>query len=218
MTGLWQRHRLSLIGIPVALALAMLLSGQRLGVLWEATGPRSPVTVDEHGWAALSAQIPTPDDPEARELREIRLDVALEGVTTSPTYLSGSFDPTPTPLPDGLTQWVVSLTFRADPDDPLLLCQVALTDEAEAVHSPGVRGVELPTIDLYPCLPPDTPGPHLDGTLRTDLDGNPLPPRPPVWEREVAFVIPQGRTPSTVRVWLEYPQAAVFDLDPTALP
>ena len=215
-TTLWRRHKVSLIGIPFALALALLLSGQRLGGLWEPYGPHSPVDLDADGWGRIVMEIPL--DPASVETREAPLEVRFEGIESSSTYLAGSLNPTEEPLPEGLVRWDVTLTFRADPDDPVALCTVGLIDQTGALHSAGIRGVDLATLDTAPCVPAETPGPRLDGSMPTDFEDNPLPPRPPEWQREVAFVTPADRTPTMVQVWVDFPQAAQFRLAPATLP
>lgn len=213
--SLWRRHRASLLGLPVALALALLLSGQRLDLLWDATGPRSPVPIDADGWARITATIPVSADPQETRARSVPLQVSASWIEASTAYSTGpAIAPTPVSLPDGLVLWRVKLTFRADPDDPVFLCKVILEDTSGAEHAAGLRGVEPANLDVNPCLPAATPGPNLDGTLPTDFEGTPLPPRPSEWDRYVGFVMPADRTPQTVRVWFDYPQAAVFELAP----
>lgn len=217
--SLWQRHRASLLGIPVALALALLLSGQRLELLWDATGPREPVAVDADGWARINGQAPISPDPKKTRTRPVPLAVRAGWIDASTAYSTGpGAEPTPVSLPDGLTLWRVKLTFRADPDDPVSMCKVIVTDEDGAEYGPGLRAVPDGNIDQNPCLPPATPGPNLDGTMPTDFEGAPRPPRPQEWDRYVSFVMPSGRIPQSVRVWFAYPQAAVFPLDPGPLP
>ncbi|MDO5501727.1 MAG: hypothetical protein Q4G67_01015 [Actinomycetia bacterium] len=207
---LWRRHRLSLIGIPVALALAMLASGQRLQHLWDPWGPREPVSVTAAGWAELEA--PVPEDSGYRTYPfEVRLKDGRESLMHS-THPGEEL--IPVDLVEGTRLYQVHLQFRADPNEPVIQCQVDLVDTEGAVYTPGLITPTFTESDINPCLRSDRPGPSRLGEEPTDAFGDPLPPRPTTWERYVSFVIPKDRTPAEVRVWFRFPQAAILDLPP----
>lgn len=204
--SLWRRHRASLLGIPLALVIALLASGERIGGTWDVAGPRDPVAVDAAGWARIHGQA-----LEGDEVRTVPLEVRLDRVHQVDGYArTVSEPPLEVTLPEDAVMWQVHLSFRADPAHPVQLCQVRLTDTAGRHYLPGQRGVVDGDLDTTPCLLPGRPGPREIGGAPADVEFLGERPRPLSWSRYVSFVMPADQQPETVEVWFQFPEAAVF--------
>lgn len=207
--SLWRRHRASLLGIPVALAVALLASGERISGTWDVAGPRDPVSVDAEGWALIHGEAPDGD-----EVRTVPLEVRLDAMRQVDGYARGvSEEPLPLTLPDGAVLWQAQLSFRADPTHPVQLCQVRLRDTEGRHYLPGQRGVVDGTLDGTPCLPPDRPGPRELGEQPEESEFLQQRPRPLSWSRYVSFVMPADHQPERVEVWFAFPEAAVLPVE-----
>ncbi|NLJ53370.1 MAG: hypothetical protein GX344_04445 [Intrasporangiaceae bacterium] len=207
--SLWRRHRASLLGIPVALAVALLASGERIGGTWDVAGPRDPAAISTDGWAVIHGQA-----LDGEQVRTVPLEVRLDRMHQVEGYArTVSEEPLPVSLPAGSVMWQAQLSFRADRTHPVQLCRIRVSDTEGRHYLPGLRAVENGDLDGSPCLLPDRPGPRGFGEQPEEFEFLRERPRPLSWSRYVTFVMPADRQPETVEVWFQFPEAAVFPVE-----
>ena len=112
--------------------------------------------------------------------------------------------------------WRIELRLEAAPDQLLQGCNVELTDAAGTRYDYR-SGLVAASDDSYfqppvliDCVPTDAPGPTLD-----PLSGEPVPSpveRPSTWRQEVLIAMPEGVTPTALRIGWSRPEYLVLQL------
>ncbi|MFT3888445.1 MAG: hypothetical protein QM713_09835 [Arachnia sp.] len=200
----WRRNRLWLaLLVPLAL-LAVAASSFRLVTLylpWEWSRP-----VVAHGPAGTLRQS-FDDLAGTRTTREVRVEVI--SIEAHETYAK-------TKAAVGGTLWRAVLEFEAAPDQQLYGCEVELTDAAGTRYDfrsglePATEGDYFQAPILLPCVPEDAPGPTVEPLTGTSV---PSPvQRPRTWREQVLIAMPEGVTPTGVRIGWSRPEYLVLQI------
>lgn len=200
-SGWWRRNRWALVGLPVALLLALIGAGDRVRTLWWDQDLRRPSTVEAGGTAEFHQRLVD----GAGEPMPIEVQLRLDGVGAATTL------PEDMELPAGTRAVQVDLTLSADPDIVLLTCNLALRDAAGTRYQyvSTSWGARQP---VAPCVPADTPGPWPSlGDLDDVLSHSDDPPRPRTWSVSPVVVVPDGIEITEVVLWWQLPQYVLLE-------
>lgn len=204
----WKRNRLWLALCVPLLALALVASSFRLISLylpWQWSAP----TVAHAAEGTLLQNYLELDG--VRRDREVT--VRVTSLTQRDTY-------------DGLVAvagaalWQVDLELTAAPDQFLELCEVELADADGNRYDIRSGIVPADSDDYYSapvalkCVPEDAPGPTVS-LFTDDIVESPVP-RPDSWSVYALIAVPEGVTPTEVRVGWQRPEHLVL-LPPDAI-
>ena len=186
----WRRNRWPLIALLPALALALLASSDRVSAYYWSADLRDARPGAQGEWVEHRDRV-----VDISGERPIELAVRLDGVATTDTAWESSSDLV---LPPGARAVRVDLTLRADPDEPLLVCSLAVRD-AEGTRYDYDAFAAGGTQPVSPCVPPEAPGPWPE----TDYTENdPLAPRRPAeWTVAPVVVVPADVEITEVLLW-----------------
>lgn len=190
--GWWRENRLWLAALPLALAAVTPASSYDLDFWWDnglhhelASAPQgSPVRVTDPYDDALGETSRT-------------FEVELASLRTIELYPYPFEDPSPPP--EGVDAVAVHLHWRADPDQVLRGCSVALVDDE------GRRYEADSSAFPSACVPTARGGPedpHGDVGRGVVPEGE---ERFPSWTTAPVVLVPHGRTITQVLVWWERP-------------
>ncbi len=188
----WRENRLWLAALPVAVVLVAAASSYNLD-FWRDNGLHHEIASARPGDPArVTAHY---DDGLGETSRTF--EVALAALRTTDLY-PYPFE-APAPPPDGVDAIAVHLQWRADPDQVLRGCSVALVDEQGRRYE--ADGSAFPSA----CVPEDRGGPedpHGDSERGEVPEGE---DRFPSWTTAPVVLVPHGRTITRVLVWWERP-------------
>lgn len=187
MSGFLRRNGRALVALPVLLALAVAASGQRLVQLWWPYEMVHERDVDASGTARFDGEVEVPTGMQRQRL-------TVRYVESGPTDRMPMLGNEDAAVPDGWTGVRVRVHVETDPLTPIALCQVLLLDEDGVTYRAGTGAFDEGIEDLASCQPRDVENP-------TGLETGPVKStRPPSYDRDVVFVLPEGVRPTTVRV------------------
>ncbi|UZN04499.1 hypothetical protein [Cellulomonas sp. S1-8] len=203
--GWWRRNRWALVTLPVALALALIASGDRVRTMWWEQDLRRP--------AAAAAGETVAYHQEVRDglggTYPIDVQVHLDGVEDAGDL------PDRMVLPAGTRAVRVDLTLGADPDSVLVTCRLAVRD-ADGTRYDYVSSAWGATQSGTPCVPADATGPW--PSLGEELDEKTTTPdetsgpRPPTWSVSPVVVVPEDVDVTDVVLWWQLPQYVRLDV------
>ncbi len=201
-----RRTGLTIAALPVALALALGASSQRLVDRWWPTFPNERLAAAPDGSVRLSDTL---DDAKGTHPRVVTMRfTSLERVSD---YQEAAGAKTlPATVPADQTLWRLTLHFAADPQTVLGACQVQVRDADGRQYSPGVGDAVEDAYDFTSCTPPGAAGPM--AALSTDGPAQSFDPRPAEYERRYHLLLPSRVRPDNVRVWFDTPLYAEFDV------
>lgn len=200
--GWWRRNRWALVALPVALALTLVASGDRVRTLWWEQDLRRPTAVaagetgDFHQrvYDGLGGTLP------------VDVQVRLDGVGDATTL------PDEMALPEGTRAVQVDLTLSADPDSVLSGCVLAVRD-ATGTRYDYVANAWGAFQAVIPCVPEDTPGPRASlGDLDEKISTPETAPRPATWSVSRVVVVPEGTEVTEVALWWQKPQYLLLEV------
>lgn len=200
--GWWRRNRWGLIALPLAVAASLGASSDRVRAYYWQDGLHDAQTAEQGAWLGFRS---TSFDADGEHPLDV--DVRLDSVEEVPVPVG--IDPLDVPAGARLVQ--VGLSFRAEPDVPLIGCTVALVDTDGTRYEPNLDFTSsLPTVS---CVPADAPGPSpalgaLDDTLGTDDS----PTRPDEWTVLGLVLVPTDVTITEALVWWQMPDHARLTL------
>lgn len=201
-----RRTVLTVALIPVALALAMGASSQRLVDRWWPTFPHERLSAAPDGSVRLSDTL---DDAKGTHRRVVTMSfVSLAAVEDYQE--SADAKTLPASVPDGQALWRLTLHFVADPATVLGACQVQVRDADGRQYSPGVGDAVDGVIDLPSCTPPGASGPL--PAISSDGPEQSFDPRPGEYDRRYHLLLPDTVRPTDVRVWFDTPLYAEFEV------
>lgn len=120
------------------------------------------------------------------------------------------------PSAPGLVVQQVSVTFEADPEQPLVGCQLVLRDSDGAQYLPGVGLVadkgNKTGIPPNTCVEALHAGPVYDPITGDVGDVLPGEDRPESWTISYLFALPADRTPQELRVVYDLPDYVALPL------
>ena len=210
MSGFWRRNRRSLLVLPVVATLAAAATSQRTVDYWWPSDTHDRVALDASGKATLEAVV-----RDANGAHPARLQVGhVEAVPVTAYQESPSAEPDEeVTVPAGVRLWRVTLHFTVEPDTVVGACTVDLRDHRGRTYTQGTRGLGGFSSAGSPCVPPETPGPGIAFRKGATAAPSGEPPRPESYDTYVHFVMPPAAVPDVVRVWLELPSYAQFDVE-----
>ena len=201
--GWWRENRLWLVVLPLALVAALAASSYgRAQEFWYDLGPHDRIARGERGeFVEATSDYQDALGPTTRSFA-VRL-AELEEVDDFPYDASQE----PEPPPEGLQPVAVHLDWRADPDQVLSGCQIALVDE----DGRGYEVIAGTRQDV--CVPFDQRGPQAPVSVDEVRGQDPLDaePRPPEWSTAPVVLVPEGREITRVLVWWQLPQFVALD-------
>lgn len=190
----WRRNRWALIALLPALALALLASSDRVSALYWSADLHDARRGTQGEWLDHHDLLAT-----ASGDRPVDVAVRLDGVTRTDTGWESSSDLV---LPPGTRAVRVDLTLRADPDEPLRGCTLAVRD-ADGTRYDYDWAAAGGTQPSSPCVPAGAPGPwpEFEG-----LESSPDElPRPAEWHVAPVVVVPRDVEITEVLLWWEVP-------------
>lgn|GEM_PF-583196 len=201
--GWWRRNRLALVVLPVALALALVASADRVRTLWWEQDLRRPTVASAGETVTYHQQV----RDGVSGTSPVDVQVRLDGVGDTTRLPDGMA------LPAGTRAVQVDLTLSADPDVVLVGCRLAVRDAAGTRYDDVAHawGASQPTV---PCVPQDATGPwpslgDLDDVITApDADA---PPRPGTWSVSRVVVVPDGVDVADVVLWWQLPQYVLLE-------
>jgi hypothetical protein len=207
VTAWLRRNRWGLLALPVVAALAIGANAQRLRDYWWDGDLRTEAASGSRGdWVTWSGPF---SDATGESTRTFQIRVT----GTEPADDAGAPDDrTKLELPSGLTGVRVRADFRADPDQVLFGCRMALLDDAGNRYTYTPR-IQRASQDIWPCVPQEHPGPMPSitaGEQRTALPGE---ERPETWSTEPVFLVPRDARITRVLLWWEQPDYLAVQLD-----
>lgn len=188
MSTFLRRNGRSLLALPLLLVLAVGASGQRMVDLWWPEGMTDRVDTDAEG----TARFETVADLQTGLQRQ-RISVRL--VEVEPTDRMPMAADEEAAVPPGFRAVRVRVHVETDPGTVLSTCQVLLRDDAGATYPAGTAIFDDGLTDLASCQPRDVENPS--GFL---VDARRPSTRPPAFDRDAVFVLPDGARPTAVRV------------------
>lgn len=200
----WRRNRWALLGLPLALAAALLASSDRVSSYFWHAGLHAPDRAQAGVWLEHRDLVFSDASGEAGEV-PIEVAVRLDG--TAPAT-DGWEATEPLTLPDGARAIRVDLTLRADPDEPLRGCFLALrdVDGTRYDYTWDAAGGYQPS---SPCVPSLAPGPWAAFAPATeDVD-----PRPEEWSVSPVVVVPADAEIAEVLLWWQPPAYVSLAVD-----
>lgn len=201
-----RRTGLTIAALPVALALALGASSQRLVDRWWPTFPNERLAAAADGSVRLSDTL---DDAKGTHPRVVTMRfTSLERVSDFQEAAGAKTLPATVPADQAL--WRLTLHFEADPQAILGACQVQVRDAAGRQYSPGVGDAVEDAYDFTSCTPPGAAGPM--AALSADGPTPAFDPRPAEYDRRYHLLMPSGVRPDNVRVWFDTPLYAEFDV------
>ncbi|XVX18595.1 hypothetical protein ACQP1U_09485 [Actinomycetota bacterium] len=209
--GFRQQYGRTLLALPVALALALGLSSQRVKTYWWDAAPRDRVEVAADGWASLTNRY---EDARGWHDDRMRLRVTETRRVTTEVLDHPRATPRAVTVPAGQSLWRLTLRVEADPA-AYLSCQGEIRDAAGRSYSPGLQMFTNGSSTLEVCDSIESPGPGLAVTERSTPDPS-AARRPTSYDRYVYVSMPESASPATLVVWFTPPDAAFFELSPTA--
>lgn len=186
----WQRNRWALVALLPALALALVASSDRVSTYYWSADLHDARQGAQGAWLEHRDRV---NDVSGE--RPITLGVRLDGVHGTDT---GWESIAPLTLPPGTRAVRVDLTLRADPDEPLRTCLLAVRDAAGTRYDydGAAAGGTQPA---SPCVPPEAPGPFPEMLwLATDPDEA---PRPREWRVAPVLIVPDDVEVTEVLLW-----------------
>lgn len=198
----WKRNRLWLALVVPLLALALAASSFRLFTLYLPWQWSAPIASDTSVGTLKQRYLEL--DGVERD-REVRVEVVSLEPRESVDGLVAV---------DGATLWRIELELTAAPDQFLEFCDIELSDAAgtrydfrSSVVPEDPDGFNPPPFALR-CVPEDAPGPTLapfsDEVIESPVD------RPRTWTTEALIAVPNGVTPTAVRVGWQQPEYLVL--------
>ncbi|MBD7917570.1 hypothetical protein H9657_04655 [Cellulomonas sp. Sa3CUA2] len=202
--GWWRRNGWALAALPVALALTLVASGDRVRTLWweqdlrrpTAAGPGATVEFHQDVRDGLGGTVP------------LDVEVGLDRVADAAPLPDGM------ELPTGTRAVRVDLTLSADPDVVLVGCSLAVRD-ADGTRYDYVASAWGAWQPVSPCVPQDATGPWPSlGDLDDEIspDGTGQAPRPTTWSVSPVVVVPQDVEVTDVVLWWQLPQHVRLDV------
>lgn len=190
-----RRNRWGLVALPVVLVLAAAANAQRLDdYWWDQTFQRATATASTGEWVRHSEEFLDALGTTTRTL-EVRVGEPVEVVS----FLGDDALPVPVDLPEGLVAVGVPLDFRAEPDQVLGGCSVALLDADGNRYEPSDLGAVPQPFD--PCLLDGSPGPSYSLSPDQPHQAAPGAARPTSWSTRPVVVLPDDVEITAVRVW-----------------
>lgn len=194
----WRRNRWALAALPFALVLALAGNASRVDSSWWARDLHAPTVGVQGEFVRFHQEYVDAVGTDSRTL-EVRLD-STEDLTEIPREYSD-----PIEIPDGFRGVRVDLSFKADPDQSVYACQLALrgANGDRYVFDPDMVGVAQ--VELAPCHTFGQPGPKpalFKGGTRGVIEGE---ERPPEWEMHPVVLVPEGAEVTDVLIWWEMP-------------
>ncbi len=186
----WRRNRWALAALLPALALALVASSDRVSAYYWSADLHDPRRADQGEWLEHRDRVPTVSGEQA-----IDLAVRLDGLTRTDSGWESWSD---LALPPGARAVRVDLTLRADPDEPLVTCALAVRDADGTRYDYrwDAAGGSQPS---SPCVPPDATGPWPAADyIEPDPDA---PQRPAEWSVAPVVVVPDDVEITEVLLW-----------------
>ena len=186
----WQRNRWALVALLPALALALVASSDRVSTYYWSADLHDARPGARGAWLEHRDRV-----NEVSGERAITLGVRLDGVHRTD---AGWESIVPLSLPPGTRAVRVDLTLRADPDEPMRTCQLAVRDAdgTRYDYDWAAAGGSQP---VSPCVPPEAPGPF------PEMQGIAPDPeeleRPPEWRVAPVLIVPQDVEITEVLLW-----------------
>ena len=199
----WRRNRWALLGLPLALAAALVASSDRVSTyFWDVglhTADRAPAGV----WLEHRDLVFSDASGEAGEL-PIEVGLRLDGLTET----TQGWEADSLVLPAGTRAIRVDLTLRADPDEPVRTCFLALRDAdgTRYDYAWDAAGAYQPS---SPCVPLLTPGPWAAFGGDTGVED----PRPAEWSVAPVVVVPDDAEIVEVLIWWQMPAYVALSVD-----
>lgn len=203
----WKRNRLWLaLAVPL-LALALAASSFRLFTLylpWEWSAPVTP----NASQGTLTQRYVELDGVR----RDRKVDVRVVSLETHERY-DGLI------AVEGARLWRVALELTATPDQFLEFCDIELTDAAGNRYDFRSSIVPEDTQSFNPrpftlrCVPEDAPGPTLSPFSDEVIE--PTVERPGSWTIDALIAVPDGVTPTAVRIGWQQPKFLELQLPNT---
>jgi hypothetical protein len=200
---------LTVAALPVALALALGASSQRLVDRWWPTFPNERLSAAADGSVRLSDTL---EDARGSHRRVVTMRfVSLERVNEYQASPGSKAEPAK--VPAGQSLWRLTMHFASDPQTILGACEVQVRDAEGRQYSPGVGDAVEGAFEYTSCTPPGRAGPM--PALSADAPAQSFDPRPAEYARRQRLLLPSGVTPDNVRVWFDTPLYAEFDVPGT---
>ena len=189
----WRTNRLWLAALPVALAAVTAASSYNLDAWWDTGLHREIASAPKGEFAQVTESY---DDGQGQTSRTFA--VRFDELGTVDTYPYPYDDPGPPP--DGVDAVSVRLRWKAEPDQVLRGCTVALVDDQGRRYE--ADSAAYPTA----CVPENRGGPT---DPHGDVGRGELPEgeraRRPSWTTTPVVLVPHGRTITQVLVWWTRP-------------
>ena len=197
----WRRNRWALLALLPALALALLASSDRVSAYYWTADLHDARQAAQGEWVEHRDGVPVPGGEQA-----ITVAVRLDGVSDTDRGWESS---SPLSLPPGAHAVRVDLTLRADPDEPVRTCQLAVRD-ADGTRYDYAWDAAGGTQPSSPCVPPDSPGPWPERTGATDAEE---PARAGEWSVAPVVVVPDRVEITEVLLWWAPPTYLELSVD-----
>ncbi len=188
----WRENRLWLAGLPLALAAVTAASSYDVDFWWD-NGLHHEIASAQPGSTARVTD--TYDDGLGETSRTF--EVELAGLRTSDLYPYPLEDPAPPP--EGVEAISVRLHWRAEPDQVLRGCRVALVDDQGRRYEADSSAFPTACVPEARGGPVDPTGDEGRGVVPEGED------RFASWTTAPVVLVPRGRTITRVLVWWERP-------------
>ncbi|WP_377641397.1 hypothetical protein [Oryzobacter terrae] len=190
MRAFLRGQRVALLALPVLLVLAVLASGQRVVELWWPYEMLERVALDGRGTAHFSTTT------ETQSAGMVPVELSVRHVETRPADAVELLGGEQVPVPPGLDAWRVRVHVEAAPTTVLTTCQVLLRDTRGREYASGTTALAGGVADLASCQP----GGDVVNPTVFDMDADRESTRPPQYDRDAVFLLPEGAVPEVVRV------------------
>ncbi|MFC7485967.1 hypothetical protein ACOCJ7_05515 [Knoellia sp. CPCC 206453] len=195
-------------GVPVAIVTMLAATGYRVPVFWYQSGLHHEIaSAEPEQWAQVNEPF---TDARGDTTRDYSVRFAGLG-SAGPAYEDRIGDEVT--LADGMVAQVVTLDFRAAPEQPLKGCALTLIDdqgrEFRVGHSFDAIGPNVTN-----CVPEETPGPSQP--ILAHQQRGVLPkgeqPRPREWSTSPAIAVPRDARFVELRISFEEPDYVTLKL------
>lgn len=200
----WRRNRIWLLLLVPVLAIAIAASSYRMLNLYLPWQWSRPVVVE--GTVGTLRQTYTELD-DVRRTREVQVEVRS---VTQHSEWDG------VQAVAGGAMWRVLLRFEAEPDQFLHGCHIELVDADGNRYdfTSGLESAEEGGFYLSPwlltCVPDEAPGPTV-ALFQNEIIESPIE-RPRAWRFDALIAMPEGVTPTAVRIGWKTPDYLVLEI------
>jgi hypothetical protein len=201
VSGWWRGNRWWVPALPLSLAAMAASSGYLLHDYWWVKEPRHEIASADQGHYLRVTDAYSDYVGTATHTFEVRLASVVE---TDQVTLDSFDGPGPTPAGDQALR--VYLDWKADPDESMRGCTVALVDSEGRRYEKLDRNIE------DQCVPFPRGGPALPVVEGQDREVPEGEDRPPTWSTSPEFLVPDGVRITEVLVWWKLPHYVRLDV------